>query len=575
MKGKYQGHHRPKFKVVARAPYNFVPLNDVVVEAASYLGGQKIPSFDRYHPHLFTGAIEYELETITPLHIGWTQNESSEFFAPGGRVKIPGSSLRGMVRTLVEIVSWSRFVNFDYRRGLYYRVVGDPRSSLGKKYTEQMHTCVKAGYLLKRRESYFLVPAQEINGGTYTREEDYSKDCKFTFVGKDGRYRIYSGDSPRKKAVWVVNPPDYSREIPVPEEDIHLYRSDDTRFEDKDRADKGGNNACTTSKRQRKDGNLLRMLEESADGVVPCFYLEWTDDKNKQRFALGHTRYFRLPYQYNIGDHVPQHLRGHELDIPEAVFGCEAEFASRVYFEDAEIVSTDQDIFQSVQIVKRLDAPKPTSFQLYLEQPRGKNTPKAILHHWNDRQALIRGYKLYWHRQPQPDQEQSTPWKTVQAIRRGMKFTGRIRFVNLADIELGALLFCLRLPQGCYHKLGMAKPIGLGTVRIKPILILTDRQHRYTTLFNADNWLTAEVAPPLDVFIERFENYMLTELTRLGSRDAGYKRLWDTPRLQELKTMLTWDHTSRPDWNRVTSYMELDIYRNRPVLPKPSEVVEP
>jgi len=72
----------------------------------------------------------------------------------------------------------------------------------------------------------------------------------------------------------------------------------------------------------------------------------------------------------------------------------------------------------------------------------------------------------------------------------------------------------------------MAKPIGLGTVRIKPILILTDRQHRYTTLFNADNWLTAEVAPPLDVFIERFENYMLTELTRLGSRDAGYKRLW-------------------------------------------------
>jgi len=79
----------------------------------------------------------------------------------------------------------------------------------------------------------------------------------------------------------------------------------------------------------------------------------------------------------------------------------------------------------------------------------GEEHPKAILHHWNDRQALIRGYKLYWHRQPQPDQEQSTPWKTVQAFVVDEVHRANT-FVNLADIELGALLFCLRLPQGCY-----------------------------------------------------------------------------------------------------------------------------
>ena len=42
-----------------------------------------------------------------------------------------------------------------------------------------------------------------------------------------------------------------------------------------------------------------------------------------------------------------------------------------------------------------LSSPKPTSFQLYLEQ--SSNDVKS-LKTYNDKEALLRGYKMYWHR---------------------------------------------------------------------------------------------------------------------------------------------------------------------------------
>ncbi|MBK7477403.1 MAG: hypothetical protein IPI11_15905 [Haliscomenobacter sp.] len=50
-----------------------------------------------------------------------------------------------------------------------------------------------------------------------------------------------------------------------------------------------------------------------------------------------------------------------------------------------------------VTALKILGTPKPTTFQHYLVQPNGISTPAKKLKHWGD-DAIIRGYKQYWHR---------------------------------------------------------------------------------------------------------------------------------------------------------------------------------
>lgn len=130
----------------AKAPYNFVPLNEVVVKA-EFQNQEEFPSFMTYNHQTerYTGYIDLTFKTLTPLYIrgmndhideedGDTQN--AHFFSPGGMIKIPGSSIRGMVRTLVEIVSWSKLQSFEDKQ-LYYRAVAD-RSSLRKEYQKNM-----------------------------------------------------------------------------------------------------------------------------------------------------------------------------------------------------------------------------------------------------------------------------------------------------------------------------------------------------------------------------------------------------------------------------------------------------
>ncbi|MFH1962064.1 MAG: RAMP superfamily CRISPR-associated protein, partial [bacterium] len=115
----------------ANAPYNFIPLNKSPAVSA-----EPLPENDKYHDDdRLTGYIDCNLETLTPIYIrgclteaevkdGKEAKDKSDFFSPNGGIRIPGSSLRGMIRTLVEIVSWSKFGFFE-DRGLYYRGLAD------------------------------------------------------------------------------------------------------------------------------------------------------------------------------------------------------------------------------------------------------------------------------------------------------------------------------------------------------------------------------------------------------------------------------------------------------------------
>jgi len=76
----------------------------------------------------------------------------------------------------------------------------------------------------------------------------------------------------------------------------------------------------------------------------------------------------------------------------------------------------------------------------------------------------------------------------MQPIAEGNQFKFKIRFNNLTNIELGALISAIQLPEGCAHKLGMAKALGLGSVQLEANLKLEDPKTRYSRLFENGQW---------------------------------------------------------------------------------------
>jgi len=575
--------HLEKVQYPASAPYNFIPLNKVVVEA------EEIPDFDRYHDGKYTGWIDLEIETKTPLYIrdslteqdlkdGKESKDNPDFFSPAGKLRIPGSSLRGMVRTLVEIVSFGKFGFFDDKR-LYFRGLADV-SNLRKEYQQKMTSFdrqkrrptynISAGILKRDGLNYVIVSSD----WKQILKEDAKKKVgesganyeELSFYKLREGYLVVSGNMKNKKKDWLISfPIEKADEITIFKEDVENYKNDATR-----------------SKEVNKRMNLIERANKED---VPCFYVKWKDKAGENRVSFGHTGMFRLAYEKTIGEHIPENLKDKtKTDLAEAIFGKvskEKTIAGRVFFEDAFLNKDqhDNDVLMdktTPKTPKILAAPKPTTFQHYLEPSKDKG-----LNHYNSDSADIRGYKLYWHKfgnnweqtNRKEIQDHKSQYTEIKPVKPETKFSGRIRFENLSEVELGALLFSLDLPEGCYHKLGMGKPLGLGSVEITPKLYLSDRKKRYSDLF-AEWGNDIPVSDDIDDFKTAFKDYVLN---KIGEQ---HKSLWDTERLKELKLMLNYEMGKGLESKDKTRYMEIERkihgqkpeneFKPRPILPKPS-----
>ncbi|MCX9011181.1 MAG: TIGR03986 family CRISPR-associated RAMP protein [Candidatus Methanoperedens sp.] len=569
---------------VAHAPYNFVPLNTSVIDA-----DQILPQ-DKYHSGRFSGHIDCELETLTPLYVrgtladdeikkGMEAKDKSDFFSPAGKVRIPGSSIRGMVRNLVEIVSWSRFGFFE-DKNLYYRSFADI-SSLRNEYINTINPKdektgksiykMSAGYLVKIGFEYAIFPAE---GKQF---EKISKSDAMALVKKngqvysefnyyrlhDGRYVIVSGSMPRKKD-WIIYKINRTPEkkINIPEIDIRSYEMDENRSD--------------------KVPNLLELCEKYPE--VPCFYIVWKDKNGKHRISFGHTGLFRIAYRKPIREHLPSvhdaDNNTNRIDFAHAIFGNTAKeskdsFAGRVFFEDAQLVNPNINPFMDEKVPKVLLGPKPTTFQHYLEQD--SMNPKNLKHY--NSETWIRGNKFYWHKsgtkwekENQKDFNKKIETK-IKPVKPKTLFRFRIRYENLTENELGALLFTLYLPVGCGHKIGMGKPLGLGSVKINPELFIIDREKRYSALFDNFGWVLAETKineEDTKKITAAFEEHILKNM---DSRDRGNaSSLWDTYRLKQLKLLLDIERGKNLEVSGKTEYMNLKDFRYRNVLPVSEKV---
>lgn len=628
----------------AHAPYNFVPLPSQPITQHSAL-----PDHDHYADDLRSGYFDVTLKPETPLYIRGmlTEKEASAretnkeadknkdkayFFQYGSKPVIPGSSLRGMLRTLVEIVTFGKIQPVSDKQ-LVYRAVGDT-SSLGSLYREQFlgarrpvrpagslysypANALKGGYLKQAINGWEIQPAKSVNEETFVFVETPrltdagipttpQTTQQIWVVATTSRTRHQTTNSPQDRPIYleialsdrVSRSPDTGLEAAtlVVSGDITNRRWHPAIFE-----------ADTTVPTIPVSPEMWRTYEEDRDaqrGIPtrplknsgePLFYL--LDNEGKLIF-FGPTLMFRLPYPNRIKNIVGNNNDTSHYDFAEAMFGYVGKgeskstqgdklraYASRISVGDARVTTTLNDYYENELTPKILSGPKPTSFQLYLQQPNGKNTPRSNLHHYGTHSSgnspKIRGYKLYWRQQginvdqveeTQTVTENDTQHTRMKPLKTEAEFKFRVYFDNLSDIELGALAWALVLPgsEQNRHQLGMGKPLGMGVVKLTPKLYLIKRQERYKKLFGNNDWETAiQEEPNINIkdFITKFEQYMCKAVGHQG-------QFKDIERICQLLTMLE----LQPAANKNSFvYMQIDKqkdkYRNRLVLPKPSEVV--
>lgn len=641
----------------AIAPYNFVPLPDTVVSAEARPGHDFY--HDVYHTERHTGYIRCTLTTSSPLYVrsglseeqfrqGLEAKDVSEFFYLLEKSKpvIPGSSLRGMLRALVEIVAYAKMDKVtDVPRYFYRAVAAKMDDPLAAPYRAQLRN-VRAGYIVERDRKWYIQPAHSIGNEAFlkVREQDIPSSVGLIRL-HDPHYRLQvipvsfttkklkpSPRSPQGRLVIdLIDKPGLHSEAG------HIVTSGNMletgkagqRTQRKNHAvigaaGKGELKIADTAVEDYRHGLSNFIIEElGSNGVLqdgrPVFYCEPAKNETEVVY-FGHNPNFRLPYRF-LGskraatplDFVPPQLRDNDqVDIAEAIFGYvrrnkrnqEQAMAGRVFVHDAQLMENQSDIWYSEDPInpRILASPKPTTFQHYLVQP---SAVRPELKHYAsipEKDTVIRGHKLYWHKGDQPDiglpadqqQIKDTQKTLIQPVRAGVSFGFDIRFENLSTVELGAVLWVLRIAADERYrlKLGMGKPLGMGAVHITPQVFLNNRKQRYTSLFDGESWATgdqAELAPDAQTaYVRAFEDYVLTE-SKDNSPDG---KLESTLRIRCLLALLKWPGP-QPEQTR---YMEIERdrrlgaitaaepaereqkvneYKLRPVLPMPLQVENP
>jgi CRISPR-associated protein (TIGR03986 family) len=619
-----------------------VPLPERVFSVADGIEvkAEKIKPWEmhsRFVSGTYNGWIDLNIETLTPLFIrgamtrnadvGWDDRDARlrphPYTAPDGTPVIPGSSLRGMVRNLVEIIAFAKVQPVTHVKP-FFRSLNKDR--IGRAYSLLMlanRQKPKAGLLIVKKSGEKLISPRRVVQvlrtmlkekdiqvcGNANSQPEWRRQYQPCWVklapGNDGRLaRDFRMDRPddagwqqgtlvltghvenkRHEFVFLASKEEAETEVEIPDEVWDRFHDEGqiTRWQQQafpaDRPDR----MCRKAPGHLRDGE-------------PVFFL--TDEQGKVKF-LGRPQMFRLPYDLSPLALIPETIRHASLDLAEAMFGCVSteeglnneptSIKGRVYFDDVYAVGNQPQggWYEEVLVPMVLSSPKPTTFQHYLTQD-GSGGKEDLTTYLKEDSTTIRGHKLYWHRWDEKrgtdqiketgknytsilrDLQSEAPndknHTLIRPVKPGIAFQGRVWFENLTDLELGALLEALQIPDGCCHRLGMGKPLGLGSVRLTSRLQLVDRTVRYASWQGSGVQVDEDASRFHTVFVQAMLKHARDSREPILTNQRGLRQI---ARLDALYRILTWSARPTPE---STAYMRLDGFRNRPILPSPHRV---
>lgn len=462
------------------APYNFVPLNKYVYcpDWADQVS-QDIPFSDGED-----GYIEVTWRNVSPLCIRDASaergNKDSYYSmhikqSDGRRLYfLPGSSLRGMLRNTLSIMSFGKMVQYDDR--FFGHREFDTKKSEGIAYQNAMEKA-KVGWLHKveqEDDKYVLYPC--VGDLDKMRIEEVLK-----------LYPEYDG----KRTSWERNK--YIQEkaggkyFPVVWEGLRLFATGQMRNArdpkkgkqhellipepNREKAfssiDEAVKKFFTTYEPSPDFEKYKELLDSGTD--IPVSYIQ----KGEEVVTIGLGRMFRYPYQYGVKDLVEkeQSPDGYKdkRDLSELIFGwvdekSKSHMKGRVQIGNAFCTKTIKDKELPEPVGGVLGEPKPSFYPLYVKQTEG-----GPYKTYEDAEGIA-GRKLYRiHEEnsgvklPQGNGNQSVMSHFIP-IPAKQEFVMRINVHNLRKVEIGALLSAITFHEtsGVYHNIGSAKGYGYG-----------------------------------------------------------------------------------------------------------------
>lgn len=571
-------------------PYGFVSLaKDLKTAAPIWHDGTD--SVGR-----LAGEIRFELETLTPLLVGWEHGQVGDnendwpvptnlqnvgqlkkeksvlcpLRAPWGKrpVIIPGDSLKGLLRHELGALLGAPMERvaertYSYRPNARYPL--DPNNRfLVPRLARVLENHVERRALDDHH--HVRVPTKLV---LYPDSLQYNKKagkCDYHFDHADGApYRGGQGAGRRlnsrvrvHNSLLVNQKPTESADVP---EDVlqgylatlrHLTDLEHGHFS-KRHPDVPRRNG----KPESIDGEdaRVRILKAATDEDFQpgdLIWIEW-DTKKKCIVSLGWHYYYRWAYTDSVrkrGGKLERHglfpldeeRRSDEDGAPiglsavRRLFGYTGDnegsagigkddygqLMGRIFVNAAlEVVAdheSDDDRFLKPTFLKELGMPRPSAVEFYLKQPHhpwSRPSDKATLVTYGDAAGYdepgeLAGRKFYLDRK---DAYTGRPWEdnsdvnrqnerstlALEASKPGRKFRFTLRFRDVEATELAAVLIALCPDQfkgvlggthkdGYCSKLGFARPLGWGSVRIeaKQLLLLDEAGEKPTLKPEAD-----------------------------------------------------------------------------------------
>ncbi len=566
------------------APYNFVPLARWV----------HIPEWSKQASHDWpfedglSGEIHYRLIAESPILVGGKQEKNSAtdqpntevkpFQLPDGTYAIPGSSLKGMLRSVVEIAGFGRMRMVDDVRPGLRDISGE---YVAKSYTDKVRGKVKTGFLRLRADSGREItpcrmlrlehrtiekalgapkpvfPARWSVAKKYQRWHQLCKRkgwdaLKIRFdIGSDGLaenlgrgvhagYPVFTGqisDSTKnkgKKKDFIFYAPDDNRVIDVSDDVWRDFLA--IHGDDQDKPDMSW------------PGHWKQKFRSGEP--VPVFYLQ---DGGSLRIGLAYMP--KLAGDFSTHDIIRRASERHlqepspkaGYDLADLLFGAihstdpNAALRGRV---SCELARAEENPEPQQQPDTILNGPKPSYFPNYLAQNAKDGRLRDNVQYATyiasaaNKKPVIRGFKRYPARPDEkvgvqaltPDQESN---KKVQIrlhpLPAGTVFKGRIVFHNLKPEELGALLWAMTWggDDGLRHGIGMGKPFGFGQVRFE-----IDTENSRVLPNDPEKPAFSLDSDRIETFRRRFTTHMNEAVKAHG--DTDWKQ---TPQIRNLLAM--------------------------------------
>ena len=497
-------------------PYNFIPFGSTIEERR-----RSRENLYRGQNRLISGWLEAELDTKTPLIIPdgahpeyWdTDNKryvqdpdedqkkklhkEYKFFripgedGEGERPVIPGSELRGMLRSVYETATDScvAFLLDDKpisqrvpafgslrKRGLlaYEETIsgsGIRRWVLYSTYAERKEVEPDGGRL-----KYKDGRAVTEKNGDYIENHGW---LQYNIpVNPKGKYSIAYLRENEKIYTW-----DFIGEDGKPDEikNEEPYRALKSALQDRPKGLKNRNEVPN-----RNLQNALERAKQGKDNKIPVYYfmvkrgdetLVYLSNSSIGRIAQ------RRKWKEIMGAHAP--CDNTDRLCPACLlFGTVRDrgLKGHIRVTDAEPVG---DIPLETHTLPILGEPRTSAFEFYLKRPEGKQATywnfdfygekvrdsngKSHTEYHDLEEAAPRGRKRYWHSMPAADASKSRMNSTVEAANGTFKF--RVYFDEVTEEQLQDLIWVITLGDNRkestkQHKLGHAKPLGYGSVKI-------------------------------------------------------------------------------------------------------------